>query len=140
VTIGHSLVFPAFDRACRPRCRAAHLEPEEDRERLFMDVTTLTTEELAQGVADGTILVIDVREPPEFAAGHIPGSVLMPLSQFDPASIPAPAGQRIVFSCAAGVRSLRALEFAQSAGLDLHEHYAGGFRGWVMSGGQVETG
>ncbi len=72
-----------------------------------MDVTTLTTEELAQGVADGTILVIDVREPPEFAAGHIPGSVLMPLSQFDPASIPAPAGQRIVFSCAAGVRSLR---------------------------------
>jgi rhodanese-related sulfurtransferase len=105
-----------------------------------MKVTTLTTEEFMDGVADGSILVVDVREPAEFAAGHIPGSVLMPLSQFDPASIPSPDGQRIVFSCAAGTRSLRALEFAQSAGLDLHEHYAGGFRGWVMSGGQVESG
>lgn len=105
-----------------------------------MDVSTIETDELAEGLAAGRILLVDVREPHEFAAGRIPGSVSMPLSQFDPASIPHVPGRATVFSCAAGVRSLRALEFAQAAGLDFRTHYAGGFRGWVMSGGQVETG
>ena len=42
-----------------------------------------------------------------------------------------------MFSCAAGVRSLRAIEFAQAAGRDLREHYKGGFKDWVMSGEPV---
>jgi rhodanese-related sulfurtransferase len=90
------------------------------------------------GLADGSILVVDVREPHEFAAGHIPGSVSLPLSRFDPADIPDAPGKRIVLSCAAGVRSLRALEFAQSAGLDIDSHYLGGFKDWAMQGEPVE--
>ena len=42
---------------------------------------------------------------------------------FDPAALPAGEGKRIVFSCAAGVRSVRAIEFAQAAGLDLREQF-----------------
>jgi rhodanese-related sulfurtransferase len=91
------------------------------------------------GLANGSILLVDVREPHEFAAGHIPGSVSMPLSSFDPAAIPDQAGKRTVFSCAAGVRSLRALEFAQSAGLALDSHYRGGFKDWIMAGEPVAT-
>jgi rhodanese-related sulfurtransferase len=34
-------------------------------------------------LADGSVLLIDVREPNEFASGHIPGSVSFPLSDFD---------------------------------------------------------
>ena len=79
-----------------------------------------------------------MREPHEFAAGHIPGSVSRPLSQFDPADLPNEPGKRIVLSCAAGVRSLRALAFAQSAGLDVDSHYLGGFKDWVMRGEPVE--
>lgn len=90
------------------------------------------------GLADGSVLVVDVREPHEFAAGHIPGAVSLPLSRFDPADIPDPAGRRIVLSCAAGVRSLRALEFAQSAGLAIDSHYLGGFKDWAMRGEPVE--
>lgn len=93
---------------------------------------------LKAGLAEGSILLVDVREPHEFAAGHIPGSVSMPLSRFDPGAIPHADGKRTVFSCAAGVRSLRALEFAQSAGLDLDEHYVGGFKDWLMAGEPVE--
>lgn len=99
-------------------------------------VVDLGREDIRKGLQDGSILLVDVREPHEFAAGHIPGSVSHPLSSFDPMSLPQ--GKRIVFSCAAGVRSVRALEFAQAAGLDIHEHYRGGFKEWAAAGEPVE--
>jgi rhodanese-related sulfurtransferase len=102
-------------------------------------VAHLDIETVKQGLADGSMLVVDVREPHEFATGHIPGAVSLPLSQFDPAGIPSASGKRVVFSCAAGVRSIQALALAQGAGLDLVEHYQGGFKDWVMSGEPVEA-
>jgi rhodanese-related sulfurtransferase len=105
-----------------------------------MRVIDLDTEAVKAGLGAGTILLVDVREPHEFTGGHIPGSVSMPLSSFDPASIPYVPDKRVVFSCAAGVRSIRALEYAQASGLDLAEHYLGGFKGWLMAGGPVNVG
>jgi len=102
-------------------------------------VIDLDCETVAAGLADGSLVIVDVREPHEFAAGHIPGSVSLPLSRFDPRELAAYEGRRIVFSCAAGVRSLQALMLSQAAGLDLAEHYRGGFKDWVASGGPVET-
>lgn len=101
------------------------------------DIGDVGFAELKQGLADGSILLVDVREPQEFAAGHIPGSVSHPLSRFDAAMLPRSEGQRIVFSCAAGVRSVRAIELARGAGLDLREHYRGGFKEWVLAGEPV---
>jgi rhodanese-related sulfurtransferase len=101
-------------------------------------VSHLGVDEVKAGLADGSMLVVDVREPHEFAMGHIPGSTSMPLSTFDPAAIPRPEGKRVVFSCAAGMRSMQALAIAQAAGLDLVEHYRGGFKEWAGLGEQVE--
>jgi len=103
-----------------------------------MIVHDLDIDAIKSGLAEGSILVVDVREPHEFAAGRIPGSVSRPLSQFNPADLPNEPGKRLVLSCAAGVRSLRAMEFAQSAGLDVDSHYIGGFKDWVMHGEPVE--
>ena len=103
-----------------------------------MKVTHLDLDQVKAGLADGTMLIVDVREPHEYAAGRIPGAVLMPLSRFDPAALPAAEGRRIVFSCAAGVRSMQALALAQGAGLDLTEHYRGGFKEWAAMGERVE--
>ncbi len=97
-----------------------------------------TMDEVSAGLASGTIVLVDVREPHEFAMGRIAGSVSMPLSRFDPAALPVQPGKRIVLSCAAGVRSLQAMQLAQAAGVDVDTHYAGGFKDWVMSGGAVE--
>lgn len=99
-----------------------------------MTVKDLDIDAIKTGLAEGKILLVDVREPHEFAAGHIPGSVSHPLSQFDPSALPDEPGKRIVFSCAAGVRSRHALAAAQSAGLDLDSHYVGGFKDWAMRG------
>ena len=99
-----------------------------------MTITDLTTQDVAAGLADGSLLLVDVREPHEFAAGHIPGSVLVPLSSFDAADVPVNSGRRVVFYCAAGVRSVRAVEMAQRAGLPLDTHYKGGFKAWASAG------
>jgi rhodanese-related sulfurtransferase len=99
-------------------------------------VIDLDREAIKQGLREGSLLLVDVREPHEFAAGHIPGSVSHPLSSFDPSGLPD--GKRIVFSCAAGVRSVRAIEFAQATGRDIREHYKGGFKDWAAAGEPVE--
>ena len=106
-----------------------------------MKVVDLDRDAIKSGLADGTLLVIDVREPHEYEAGHIPGSVTHPLSGFDPAALAAlmaEDGRRPVFSCAAGVRSVHALAAAQNAGLPIETHYRGGFKDWYGFGEPIE--
>jgi len=100
-------------------------------------ITDLDIDEVKEGLASGQITLVDVREPQEYAGGHIPGSVSHPLSTFDPGELRGIAG-RIVFSCASGVRSVRAIELAQAAGLAVNEHYRGGFKEWAALGEPVE--
>ncbi|GJD76037.1 rhodanese-like domain-containing protein [Methylobacterium goesingense] len=106
-----------------------------------MNVVGLDRDTIKAGLADRSLLVIDVREPHEFAQGHIPGAVPHPLSTFDTgavAALIARDGRRPVFSCMSGVRSVHALAAAQNAGLPIEEHYAGGFKDWAGSGEPVE--
>lgn len=105
-----------------------------------MNVVDLDRETVKQGLADGSILVIDVREAHEYEAAHIPGAVSHPLSEFDPAALAELVekdGRRPVLSCAAGVRSVQALALAQRAGLTLSEHYRGGFKDWYSAGEDI---
>src|SRR5262245_66378751 len=56
----------------------------------------------------GEAILIDVREPPEYAAEHIPGARLLPLSTFDPAHVPQEAGKKVVLHCVMAMRSAQA--------------------------------
>lgn len=103
-------------------------------------ISDLSFEEIREGLADDSILLVDVREPHEWEAGHIPGSVLVPLSGFDIACLPEIAGRRVVLSCRSGKRSLTAAGLAQADGLAVDAHYAGGFLDWVARGGPVTKG
>lgn len=100
-------------------------------------IRDVSRDDLKAGLADGSVTLVDVREAYEFDSGAIPGSVSMPLSTFDPDALPA---GRVVFSCAAGVRSRRAVDLARAAGLPHDEHYPGGFKGWVAAGEEVAYG
>jgi rhodanese-related sulfurtransferase len=103
-------------------------------------VEVVPREELKKGLADGSIALIDVREPHEYAAGHIPGAASLPLSRFDPAQLPREEGKRIVFSCRSGQRTLQALEMARLGGRkDACAHYAGSMNDWIASGEKVEV-
>ncbi len=102
-------------------------------------VENVGIEELKSGLADGSILLVDVREPNEFAAGRIPGATLNPVQSFDPAKLPNAPGKRVVLSCRSGRRSLTALDLARLAGRgDVNAHYPGGFQEWVQRGETVE--
>lgn len=78
----------------------------------------------------GSAVVVDVREPDEFAAGHIPGAANLPLSRFDPALLPEANGKLLVLSCAAGRRSAMALAQCAKAGAPVDTHLNGGFSAW----------
>lgn len=107
-----------------------------------MKVVDLDRDAVRRGLADGSMLVIDVREPHEYEAGHIPGAVLHPLSGFDTEALAAlirDDARTLVFSCASGVRSVHALRAAQGAGLPIEAHYRGGFKDWDAAGEPVEA-
>ncbi len=98
------------------------------------NVRNLTPQEVADGIDSGRMLLVDVREPNETALERIPGSALVPLSTFDPGDIPDAAGRTVVFSCRSGVRSVKAVEMAQAAGLAYDAHLAGGLIAWKAAG------
>lgn len=97
-------------------------------------VQDLTPEEVAHGLQEGRLLLVDVREPNETALERFPGAVLVPLSAFDPAAIPDPAGRDVVFACRSGRRSVTASLAAQEQGFAYGSHLAGGILAWVAAG------
>jgi rhodanese-related sulfurtransferase len=101
--------------------------------------TPITAQALALELERGQISVINVREPMEFAGGHIAGSLNVPLSRLADAALPAGA---LVLVCQSGNRSRRACQLLrqrqwqqrlmdleggipawQQAGLPLHRHH-----------------
>jgi rhodanese-related sulfurtransferase len=81
----------------------------------------------AARAADGVALV-DVREPAEWALGHAPTAVHVPLSRFDTNGIPDADTLHVV--CRSGNRSGRAVEALRKAGYDAY-NVTGGMLAWV---------
>lgn len=102
-------------------------------------VRDLTPQEVARGLHEGRMVLVDVREPNETAAERFPDAVLVPLSMFDPAQIPAPEGREIVFACRSGRRSVTASLAAQEQGYAYGSHLAGGILAWKAAGLPTET-
>jgi len=102
-------------------------------------VRDLTPEEVARGLTEGRILLVDVREPNETAVERYPGAVEVPLSSFDPAAIPDPEGREVVFACRSGRRSVTASLAAQDSGHPYDAHLAGGILAWKAAGLPTES-
>lgn len=94
----------------------------------------LTPAQALEALEQARILLVDVREPAEYAAERIHGAVLCPLSSFDPAALPDAGGRQIVFQCGSGKRSAMAVQRCRAAGLQLDVHLAGGIAAWKQAG------
>ena len=103
-------------------------------------VHNLTPEEVARGLAEGRMLLVDVREQNEVALERYPVAVVVPLSSFDPAAIPDPQGRQVVFACHSGRRSVTASLAAQEQGYPYDAHLAGGILAWKAAGLDTEPG
>jgi rhodanese-related sulfurtransferase len=103
------------------------------------EVRNLTPTEVARGLTEGRMLLVDVREPNEIAAESYPDAVILPLSRFNPAAIPDPKGREVVFACRAGHRSVTASLAAQAQGYPYNSHLAGGIIAWKEAGLPTKT-
>lgn len=98
---------------------------------------SISAETLKGWLAAGEAVLIDVREPEEFADEYIPGAVLVPLSTLETAALPAADGKRRVLSCLSGKRSAIALERLTRRGETDLLHLEGGLLAWKIAGGQT---
>jgi rhodanese-related sulfurtransferase len=90
-------------------------------------VDEISHEDLVAALRDKTVALIDVREPPEFASGHVEGATNLALSRFDAALLPSE--KPAVLICRSGARSAQALARARAAGRNDVRHYCGGALG-----------
>jgi rhodanese-related sulfurtransferase len=97
-------------------------------------LTELSPVAVETAMREQSIVLIDVREPREYAVERIDGAQLFPLSTFDPATLPSPEGRKVVFHCGSGKRSAVAVAKCLERGIDHSAHMAGGIQAWKTAG------
>lgn len=100
--------------------------------------TRISVEEAHQMMSRDDVAVIDVREPHEYKAGHVPGAKLIPVNSVFARREELPKDKEIIFVCGVGQRSALACEMAAAAGLGRLYNLEGGTEGWIKAGLPVE--
>ena len=95
----------------------------------------LLPDELRQFMArtkEKQYVLIDVRQPEEYAVAHIPGATLFPFMELESRLFELPADRQLVFYCRSGARSDIAAALAAEAELSEHPIYSliGGILAW----------
>jgi adenylyltransferase/sulfurtransferase len=95
-------------------------------------VRSISAAQLAQRIkATGQpISLIDVREPAEFAASHLPRAINIPLSTIEQHSRQLPRAGTVIFMCLSGVRSRQACAIANRMGVTEAWQLEGGLTAW----------
>ena len=82
------------------------------------------------------VFFLDVREPDEYAAGHIPEAQLIPLGQLASRLNEIPKDKTIVAVCRSGNRSGQATKYLLQQGFNVH-NMEGGIVAWQAAGYQI---
>jgi glyoxylase-like metal-dependent hydrolase (beta-lactamase superfamily II)/rhodanese-related sulfurtransferase len=90
-------------------------------------------------IAEHRPLILDVREPNEYAAYHIPGAVSVPQCQLASRLEEIPRDRELLVVCQSGLRSTRATRFLRQQGYTRATNLRGGSGGWKDHGLPVEA-
>jgi rhodanese-related sulfurtransferase len=101
-------------------------------------VKPLTPKQASERIAQGSVEVIDVRDPHEWIDGHVPTARLVPLAELRQNPRAALPRDGVIFVCAAGVRSETAARLAAQQGLKEVYNLTGGTRAWIKAGLPLE--
>lgn len=140
--------FGEFNLSRRRDCAACGdhptiVEPQDPPELCGIDnlqaVRRLSARELHAALSDQALVIVDVRETHEFAAGHLPNSLHIPVAQLATRLHELPPARTLVFICRSGARSLTACAIASRAGVSSVAHLEGGLLAWARDVDQQFT-
>ncbi len=105
--------------------------PAKDPQEPF---TRINVDEGREMMSRDNVAVIDVREAPEYNAGHVPDARLIPVASIFARRDELPRDKDILFVCAVGQRSALACEMAAAVGLTRLFNLEGGTQAWIEAG------
>lgn len=110
--------------------------------RLLKGVGGASTPELStaevMNAYNNEVRIVDVREPDEWATGHIPGAVHIPLGELAARTGEIARDKPVVVVCRSGRRSLAGAQTLIDAGFSKTSSLAGGMLDWASDGHTVE--
>ncbi len=122
-------------------CQPLHKHPYDARLPTFAGAISHPDRHLSVREVDDTFwaggerpLVVDVREPEEYRAGHLPGAILLPLRELIERAPDLPRDRRILLVCRSGRRSGRALHWLIEMGFQHVFNLKGGILSWKAAG------
>ncbi|MGH9017561.1 MAG: rhodanese-like domain-containing protein [Acidimicrobiales bacterium] len=101
------------------------------------EIAEITVADAAGALDDGAVL-LDVREPDEWEAGHAPGAVHVPLGDLPGRVGELDAGVPVVVICRSGARSARATAWLSAQGFGA-ANLVGGMQQWEAAGRPVTS-
>lgn len=109
--------------------------PRQDPGEPYFRVDSNEAQQILAGDPEGTV-VIDVRRDDEWVTGHVTGARHIPIDDLADRIDEVPQDKRLLFICAAGVRSGLACELASSFGYDTQNLYniEDGTPSWIAAG------
>lgn len=100
----------------------------------------VTVHELKQRLARGEVDVLDVRQPAEWAEGHIPGARFITGAEVPARAEEVPEGRATAVVCGSGYRSAVAAAYLKGRGRGPVVNVLGGMHAWTESGYPLEAG
>jgi hydroxyacylglutathione hydrolase len=101
-------------------------------------IPAITLQQLTSGRQDGE-LVLDVRAAGEWRAGHVPGSLNVPVAELDTRLKEIPRGRPLIVHCQTGQRAAIAVSLLRAEGFSDVSLFPGGFAEWRSAGQPVAT-
>lgn len=107
------------------------------RDRDSMEPVTRDT--LLARIREGSVIILDVRPPEEYAAGHVPSAVSIPVDELEQRLAELPRGQEIVACCRGPycVYSYQAIDILRPKGFQVRR-LQGGYLEWMTAGLPIE--
>jgi hydroxyacylglutathione hydrolase len=101
------------------------------------DIPSITPAAAPAWIAEHHAVVLDVREPDEYAAGHVPDAVSIPQAELALELERVPRDRDVLVACRSGSRSLGAARFLKSLGYERVTNLERGTLGWIDAGNRV---
>jgi hydroxyacylglutathione hydrolase len=95
------------------------------------EVARIGAAEAPSWIAAHAPMIVDVREPSEYAAARVPGAVSIPQADLATRLDEIPRDRELLVVCAGGTRSLRAAQFLHAVGYERVTNLDGGTNGWL---------